>query len=386
MRGIRQRSVDVLTLKLSPEEGFVLSRVDGTTTVKELAALTGFDEGRIVDIVGRLNEEGAVEVDDLAPGSTLAASVEPPPASTPLEAELLAFLSDAPRAELEPVSHEEPAAPEENATHEEAPLDEAGAPDDTDGVALEADSGSSGEEVEPELVNEREYRKLYETIYHAMTKDERIKAAGEASGSHLIALCLDPDPQVIHAILANTRAGLEHARYIALHHRTQMGLEAVAKRSDHLSDSLVQRRLLRNPQLPGAVLGRIVNPKMMMEVYKVAIDREIPERTRMLTRDTLRKKFMVSSSDERAALLFKTEGRCLLLLTSCSLDAHATQILCSKQNYSNMFVQNLARWSATPPMLLAHLLKNPVVRRNLGLKKMLLRHPNTPSDAKRHAL
>ena len=93
---------------------------------------------------------------------------------------------------------------------------------------------------------------------------------------------------------------------------------------------------------------------------------------------------MLSSSDERASLLFKTEGRCLLLLVQCSLDAHATQILCSKSNYTMLFIQNLARWSATPPPLLAHLLKNPIVRRNQGLKKMLLKHPNCPSEAKRN--
>jgi hypothetical protein len=126
-----------------------------------------------------------------------------------------------------------------------------------------------------------------------------------------------------------------------------------------------------------------MNPKLMMEVYKVGIDREIPERSRAMTREILRKKFMVASSDEKASLLFKTEGRCLLLLVSCSLDAHATQILCSKQNYTVLFIQNLARWSASPPSLLAHLLKMQVVRRNVGLKKMLLKHPNMPSEAKR---
>jgi hypothetical protein len=170
---------------------------------------------------------------------------------------------------------------------------------------------------------------------------------------------------------------------LAVHHRTQMGLEIVAKRTEHLKDSLLQRRLLRNPLLPGTILNRMINPKMLMEVYKVAIDREIPERSRVLTREVLRKKFMLSSSDEKAALLVKTEGRCLLHLTNCSLDAHATQILCGKSSYSILFIQNLARWSATPPALLSHLLKMQSVRHNVGLRKMLLKHPNTPSETKR---
>ena len=239
------------------------------------------------------------------------------------------------------------------------------------------------EDAEEEARTEREYRKIYETVYHPMSRDERVKAAGEVSGARLLALCLDADPQVIHAVLTNPLVTLECPRMIATHHRTHIGLENVAKRSDFLADALVQRRLLRNPQLPNTILGRMVSPKLMMEVYKIAIDREIPERSRMMTREVLRKKFMLSSSDERAALLFKTEGRCLVLLVNCSLDAHATQILCSKNSYTMLFIQNLARWSATPPALLAHLLKMPVVRRNLGLRKMLLKHPNTPSDLKR---
>lgn len=380
MKGIRLKSVDMMALKLSPEEGFVLSRVEGTTTVKELAALTGFEESRVVEIVERLSQEGAIEVTSPSPAGSSGA----PP--SPLEAELLAFLSDPP-----------PASPDA-ATGETSTLEESSdastdvASEEFEAATEDAASGDAAAEAEDadtalrEREGEREYRKIYESVYRPMERDARIKAAGEAAGSHLTALCFDAEPQVIVAVLTNMRAGLEQARYIAQHHRTQIGLEAVAKRTEFVSDMQVQRRLLRNPQLPPTILGRILNPKMMLEVYKVAIDREIPERTRLMSRETLRKKFMTSSSDERASLLFKTEGRCLLHLTSCSLDAHATQILCSKQNYTSMFVQNLARWSATPPTLLAHLLKNPVVRRNLGLKKMLLRHPNTPSDAKRNAI
>src|SRR5258706_598581 len=76
MKNIRQKPFDMRSLKLSPEEGFVLSRVDGTTTVKDLVALTGLDEGRVVDIVGRLAAEGALEVDaDVGPASSTRAPV-----------------------------------------------------------------------------------------------------------------------------------------------------------------------------------------------------------------------------------------------------------------------------------------------------------------------
>ena len=138
----------------------------------------------------------------------------------------------------------------------------------------------------------------------------------------------------------------------------------------------MQRRLLGNPQLPTTLLRRMLSPKLLMDVYKIAINREIPERSRVMTRELLQKKFMLGSGDERAALLIKTEGRCLVLLVNCALDSRTTQILTAKTSFTVLFIQNLARWSATPPQLLVHLLKQPVVRMNIGLKKMLLKHPN----------
>jgi hypothetical protein len=356
------------SLKLSPEEGFVLSRVDGSISVKELVALTGLEEGRIVDIVGRLRTQGALEVDGEAPPEVATES--------DVDAELQAFLRDMEGRQGEP-------SPEELSATADADQESSGDEGDEGGEGGEGETETEDELVQREQQNEADYRKLFMTLYASESRDFRAKAALEASGSNLLALCFDPDPQIIHAVLTNPQAGLNHARMIAFHHRTQAGLESVAKRTDYLKDSLVQRRLLRNPQLPTTILNRIMNPRMLSDVYKSAIDREIPERTRTMTREILRKKFMLASSDEKAALLHRTEGRCLLLLVACTLDAHATTILCSKTNFTILFIQNLARWSATPPALLAHLLKLQVVRRNIGLAKMVLKHPNTPSEAKR---
>ena len=353
MKDVRPRTnaIDLNRLKLSPEEGFVLSRVDGATSVGEIVTLTGLEESRVVEIVGRLASEGAIDVGG-------AASAEEPD----LDAELRAFLRGDTPAETEALIEGDT----EGAEGSEQP----GANADDESAAGE---GAEPRSLEPEAReeeqrNERAYRQIYETVYHPMTRDQRMKAAGEVSSTDLLALCFDPDPQIIHAILTNPHAGFEHARLIALHHRTQIGLEAVAKRNDYLKDALIQRRLLRNPQLPATILHRMVNPKLLMDVYKIAIDREIPERSRVMTRETLRKKFMLASADEKASLLFKTEGRCLVLLVQCSLDAHATQLLCGRSNYTMLFIQNLSRWSATPPALLAHLVKVPVVRRNQGLR------------------
>jgi len=329
MSRVRQLPVDFKNLKLSPEEGFVLSRVEGQTTVHELVTLTGLDEGRVVTILQSLSQAGAVDVEGLV------AIPDLPP-------------------------HEPELEPDPEQTEgEEAPT-------------------------EAEKLNEREYRKVYESLYHPMPRDQRVKLAGEIQGTHLLALCFDAEAPVIHAIIGNPHATLDHARMIAQHHHTSIGLEAIAKRAEFLKDALAQRRLLRNPGVSMTILNRIANPKMMLEVYKIAIDREVPERTRLIGREILRKKFIVASSDEKASLLVKTDGRCVLHLVNCSLDAHATQILCSKTTYTMMFVQNLARWSATPPALIAHLLRLPVVRSNVGMKKMLLKHPNASAEAKRN--
>lgn len=349
MTRIKPKTVDPRSLKLSPEEGFVLSRVDGALSVKDLVALTGFEEGRIVEIVDNLASQGALEVEGGAPSAA---------PSRPKGAEL----------------EEEPPIDEPQKEEEEPPTEEEA-----------AEAKENAEEDAQDEVDERNYRQIYETIFRPMEKDARIAAAHQAEGAHIHALCLDPDPQIIAAVLTNPRCGLEHARSIAFHHRTHAGLDMIGKHAEYIADSGVQRRLLRNPQLPDHLLRKIVGNKLIMDIYKIAIDREIPERSRVMTREHLRKKFMLASADERAAFLFKTEGRCLILLVNCALDSHTTQILCGKNTYTVLFIQNLARWSATPPAVLAHLLKQQIVRRNIGLKKMVLKHPNCPSEAKRNA-
>src|SRR5437763_3451488 len=112
-----------------------------------------------------------------------------------------------------------------------------------------------------------------------------------------------------------------------------------------IKDAGVQRKLLANVQLPGTLLRKIASPKLIMDVYKICVNREFPERTRVMCREILCKKFTLGSPEERAALLIKTEGRCLMLLVQVALDARATQILCGKSTFTILFIQNLARWS-----------------------------------------
>ena len=172
-------------------------------------------------------------------------------------------------------------------------------------------------------------------------------------------------------------------RLLAFHHRTGTGLEIVARRQDWLRDLLVERRLLRNPMIGEIVLGRVMGPKRLLPTYKVAVARDVPELTRVKCRGYIRKKWQTAPSEERADLLLRTEGRCLLLMTGCTFDAKTTAILCGRPINSVMFVQSVSKFGSSPPALLAHLLKQPFVRKSPPLKKMLLAHPNMPGDAKR---
>jgi hypothetical protein len=47
-----------------------------------------------------------------------------------------------------------------------------------------------------------------------------------------------------------------------------------------------------------------------------------------------------------------------------------------------LIIENLARWPATPPPVILHLLKQPLIRQMPALKAMLKRHPNCPPSAR----
>ncbi len=453
----RPKTIDYRQLKLTAEEGFVLSRVDGPVSVRDLVTLTGLPEGRIQEIVSKLTTEGALDVEGGAPAAAPSAPAaapsapvmraaapsspgptRPPTTSSPASP---AISSRASRPDLrqeveaKPMTEEEqlpeleelpqdlslPPPPLEEVPFEEFPLDalpletpstdelahepategaadedekrpkkkaDESDEDDVEDVAAppEPPSAMDAEEqaqLEEEERGDKVWRRIYETIYRHMTREQRLSAAKSVIGDQLMALCLDAEPAVIFALLSNPRFGLAEARYVAFHHRTQTGLERLTRNMMILKDTLVQRRLLRNPQLPDMLLNKIVNPKLLTDCYKIAIDREIPERSRIKTANLLRKKFTMAGGEEKAALVIKTEARCLIILAGCAFDAQTTQILCGRTSWTLLSIQNLARWSATPPQLLRTLLKLPIIRTNHGMRKMLIKHPNMPSDVKR---
>jgi hypothetical protein len=232
-------------------------------------------------------------------------------------------------------------------------------------------------------LSERNYRQIYATRWKERTVGDRTDAAHKVDNPDLMALCFDPDPHVVAAVLDNARAGYDHARLIALYHRTTTGLEILSRRREWVRDALVERRLLRNPMIGDVVLGRLLAPKRLLATYKIAVDREVPELTRAKSRTQLRQKWTSAPPEDRAELILRTEARCLILMTGCTFDSRTTAILCGKPVVSVMFVQSFAKFPASPPALLAHLAKQNFVRKNPAIKKMLMVHPNMPSDARR---
>ena len=232
----------------------------------------------------------------------------------------------------------------------------------------------------PPPVDEVNFRRVYETRFRQLEVGERQDSARHVSGPELFALCLDPAPEVIASLLDNSHFGLDHARVVALHHKTPAGLEILARRAQLLRDHHLQRRLLLNLQTPDNVLERVLRFKRLIDIYRLSIDRDLPERNRLKVRTRLRPSFANADAEERAALIIKTEGRCLVGLSGCTFDARTTQILCSQSFLSTLFIQNLARFPATPPVLIAKLLRSPAVQRQPQLRTLLLRHGNAGHD------
>jgi hypothetical protein len=170
---------------------------------------------------------------------------------------------------------------------------------------------------------------------------------------------------------------------VAAHHRTASGLEALAGRAALAADAGTRRALLRNPQLSVALLRRLHGGRRLLEQHTLVVSRDVPEQTRRAARELLRARFSSAEAEERVEVLVKTEGRCLASLAGLPIDGKTAALLCSRTYSSTLLVQNISRWAACPPTLIAHLLKQELVRRSPALKLLLQRHPNAPGERRR---
>jgi len=229
------------------------------------------------------------------------------------------------------------------------------------------------------------YRKLYETELRELSLPERLEKARTESGPVLFALCFDQDPQIVKGILENDRMNLDHARLIAANHRSPVGLEAICQRVALVKDARVQRMLLRNVQLTEALMKRLLTPKRLLEIYKASVDRDIPDKTRTGAKSLFKAKFGHAAPEEKFEIIWNTEGRVLPHLLGQTLDQKTAALFCARNFASVVLIQAFARFPATPPGILAHMLKQPLVKRQVHLRNLILQHPNVPSEAKRKA-
>jgi hypothetical protein len=238
-------------------------------------------------------------------------------------------------------------------------------------------------EPEPEVIGQgATHLALYRERFHHLSSDERASIAATANGAVLSALCYDPLPAVIRKVMENPLAGPEQARLIAAHHQNSAGLEFLLAHGELMRDSQVQRLLWRNPQLNEGQLRRITQSKRLLELWKLSTSRETTSQTRTNTQRLLRTRFTSAPAEERVELIFTTEGRALAGLSGLPVDSKTTALLCARTYSSMLLVQNIAHWSAAPPQLISHLIKQPLVMRQPRLRTMLAQHPNAPADAK----
>ena len=316
------RPIDWSSVDLTPEDAFVLSRLDGATDTDQLAQLSGLAPADVDRLLERLVQEGLVE--------------GRPTASSPVSA------TPAPSAATPSPETPPPAPDAAHATH----------------------------------------RELFERTLHSLEPDARAALAATATEPQLSALCFDPVPEVVTRVLENAHAGLAHARLIAAWHPNPVGLEALGRRGDLFRDGEVQRLLLRNNQTPTHLVRQLLTHRRLHDVYNVAQSHEAAERHRTTAREVLRTRFATASPEERVELILTTEGRVLATLSGLSLDGKSAALLCARTLSSTLLLENLARWPATPPNLVAHLLQQPLVRRMPNLQAAFKRHPNCPGHAK----
>ncbi|HOX46476.1 MAG TPA: hypothetical protein PK668_22925 [Myxococcota bacterium] len=369
--------LDFTALDLSADAAEVAPLLDGRLSVDEVAQVAGLPRARVEALVSELGAQGA-----LAPASSLpslaVAEDDDPTAETPVPP--VAPAGAGPRAAArtdEQIIDERPIEEqptEEPPSEEPLPPAEAATPE-----APDEETPQAAAALARKLAN---FRQLYETQFHPLPVDARVALAKQASAEVLSALCLDPEPPVVRAVMENALAGLDQARLIAEHHRNPVGLEAVVARAELGRDAQVRRLLLRNNQASDIILRRVLSPLPLAKLFQVNLSRENTERAKRLAREVFRRRWQQAQGEETAGLVFQTEGRCLLMLIGLHLDQAATAFLSRRTYTSSLLVQNLARFPATPPGLIKHLFHQAIVRRAPHLKKLLTQHPNCPAEVK----
>lgn len=208
-------------------------------------------------------------------------------------------------------------------------------------------------------------RERYARHFAGISIPDRIALAQSTTDDKILrALCFDFDPKVMSAILCNDRSGLQHARLLAEHHPTTLGLELLTRYPHFLIDAKVRAMLLRNAVASDGLLRRTLASCTLELRYQLFLGHEKTERATKITKAAVREKFPTASPEERAQLIIRTEGRCLPVLVSLPIDRPTAKVLCAVEYPSLQLVINLTNFAGTPRNVLEHFLRKSVVQRS----------------------
>ncbi len=347
---IRPLSFDHRVVRLTPEEGYVLSRLDRPVLRTEVAALVGMPPEKADAIVARLLEAGVIALDGDA--ARAAAAAERPASGS----RSVAAVGSAP-----------PAGPRRFRSTPD--LDAEDRPSWGGPLRESAPPGAEPEEA-------RAARELFERSLRGLAPSARAAKAQHAAGEELLALCHDPHPQVVLALLANSAFGPAQASVVAHYHQNATGLELLARHGELLRDPDVQRALLGNPRLTASLAERVHAAAALDELYQHAIDPALPAEVRRALGRALGARFGAATPGERADLVYWSDGKALAFLDGTPLDEETATYLGRRAITSTELVMRLAAHPGTPRSLLVALDQQPLVSGRRDLRELLRRHPN----------
>src|SRR5262245_14860813 len=139
----------------------------------------------------------------------------------------------------------------------------------------------------------------------------------------------------------------------------------------------------KSAPIPAPARSTPPKPSKLLEACALIAEEDTPEDARESARAWLSNTFLEASPEERATLLWESDGHVLPALGQVPFDPRVAKILGGKTFTSPMLVTNLAGCPTCPASLLTHLLKQPIVRRVPQLRRMLLAHANMPADLRR---
>ncbi len=387
-------TADIESLELTQEERFLFSKINGKLSIRNLSKIAGMSLEHVADTLLYLIHEGTIVLDTVPPEwkyHAFQAEVpeeelesEDPPSPLPNDVDARDNQTEEPngeRVEIKETTLESQTEAEEEIEEEETKEVKKDQEDLTQSAKEPLEEGSTRKS-QMDWERSLNFREVYAKHIRVLPPAQRAARAQTADANYLMAFCFDPLPEVIRYVLENVNLGLPHARLIAANHRSSAGLEQLCRNRAFLRDTGVQRGLFKNPQVPNNILQRVTQMKPLLQVYNMTNSHEMTQRVKGIIRELFRGKFQTSTAEEKVGLILNTDGRCLRRLVGVGLGDQVVTLLCRRAIHSTMLLRNLANFPATPPRLLIHLHKQPMVRRNASLRNAILRHPNTPTTLK----